>query len=115
MIVNGKDIPESSLLEDNDGKKKCLSEWQSVHKKNKINLEMTGDKKTNALLAFLKCQQKAKKSSGAANTSTCQAEEREYTSCHQSFMGVGSYKGKKHCGDPLGDLFNCILSGAENA
>ena len=108
MTVNGKDIPESILLEGNNGKKKCLAEWQTIQKKKKISLDTTGDKKTNALLAFLKCQAKASKA--AEVIPSCQAQDKEYALCHQSFMGVGSYKGKKHCGDQMEALYNCVCS-----
>ena len=116
MIVNGNDIPESLLLQGNNGKKKCLGEWQGVKNKKKIQLDSTGDKKTNALLAFLKCQVKATKTAttnevnGSSNSASCQAQDKEYTLCHQSFMGVGSYKGKKHCGDQMAALYKCIVS-----
>lgn len=107
MIVSGKDTPESILLEGTNGKKKCLAEWQAIQKK-KINLDITGDKKTNALLAFLKCQAKASKAADVIPS--CQIQDKEYTLCHQSFMGVGSYKGKRHCGDQMEALYNCVCS-----
>ena len=100
-IVNGSDLP-ASLLEETT---KCQKQFQSVQKKKKISLDSTGDKKTNAMLELLKCQAKA--------TKRCKAQDKEYTLCHQSFMGVGSYKGEKHCGGPMQDLYKCIVEGGE--
>ena len=98
-VVNGKDLPASL----SEAAPKCKSEYQAVLKKKKIDLESTGDKKTNALLALLKCQ--------AKHSKTCKPEEKEYTQCHQSFMGVGSYKGQKHCGGPMEALYKCVMDG----
>jgi len=95
VVVNGK-----SDLSDLDCHAKCQKELQMVQKKKRIDLDATGDKHTNALLALLKCQVKS--------TKLCKLEDKEYTLCHQSFMGVGSYKGKKHCGDPMEALYQCI-------
>lgn len=100
-VVSGKSVP-ASLLEETT---KCRKKLEAVQKKKNISLDSTGDKKTNAMLAFLKCQAKA--------TKRCSAQDKEYTLCHQSFMGVGSYKGAKHCGAPMEDLYNCIVNGGD--
>ncbi|CAB9521420.1 expressed unknown protein [Seminavis robusta] len=97
-IVQGKKALPAATIHD-----KCMGDFKSVEKKKKIDLEATGDKKTNALLALLKCQVKA--------SSQCKPQEKEYTLCHQSFMGVGSYKGQKHCGGPMEAMYNCIRDG----
>jgi hypothetical protein len=91
MIVNGSKIPTSRFHD------RCAS----VTTKKKIDLDATGDQKTNALLGFLKCQVKASK--------MCKLEEKEYIACHQSIMGVGTYKGARHCGKEMESLYKCVL------
>jgi hypothetical protein len=39
----------------------------------------------------------------------CKGAEKEYSLCHKSLMGVGSYKGKRHCGEELTALYKCVL------
>jgi hypothetical protein len=96
-VVKGSDFP-SELVEE-----KCMSKYLiTSKKKNKQVFDMaaTGDRKTNLMLSFLQCQLKV--------TKTCLDQEKEYTSCHKSFMGVGSYKGRRHCGDKMMSLYNCL-------
>jgi hypothetical protein len=81
---------------------KCLSHYDTVKKKKKIDLNATGDPKTNNLLFLLQCQSKA--------TKECKEKEEDYSLCHKSFMGVGSYKGKRHCGEEMEALYHCIIS-----
>ena len=95
MIVNGSKIPADRVHD------RCASDQASVTKKKNIDLDATGDQKTNALLGFLKCQVKASK--------TCKLEEKEYVACHQSIMGVGTYKGARHCGGEMESLYKCVL------
>ena len=74
---------------------------KTVKKKKGISLQSTGDQKTTLLLNLLKCQAKA--------TKTCKEEEKEYTKCHNSFMGTGVYKSKRNCGDEMEALYSCVL------
>jgi hypothetical protein len=86
---------------------KCQSEYNSLvknkskKKQETFSLTTTGDKKTNQLLNFLHCQVKAVK--------ICDEQSKAYTKCHQSFMGTGSYQGRKHCGLEMQALWECIV------
>lgn len=81
---------------------KCQSEQsKNKEKQEMFSLTTTGDKKTNQLLSFLQCQVKAVK--------TCDDKSRAYTKCHQSFMGTGSYQGRKHCGLEMQALWECVI------
>jgi hypothetical protein len=95
--MKGSEIPTLRIAS------KCQSEYNSIKKKKDISLQTTGDQKTNLLLNLLRCQVKA------TTAKSCKEIEKEYTKCHQSFMGTGSYKGKKHCGDELQALYDCVL------
>jgi hypothetical protein len=95
-VVKGSSFPASLVSA------KCAYDYKSVAKKKVIDLEATGSPKTNLMLALLRCETEA--------TKTCQGFEKEYTKCHKSFMGVGSYKGKRHCGDEMSRLHDCIAS-----
>ena len=95
--MKGSDFP-SQLVDD-----KCTTEYKSLAKKKNVSIDATGDQKNNSLVVFLLCQVKATKS--------CQDLEKEYSLCHKSFMGMGSYKGKRHCGEELAALFQCTLAG----
>jgi hypothetical protein len=111
MIVNGSKIPSDRVFHD-----KCGSYYASVAKKKKMDLNATGDQKTNALLSFLKCQVKASSKTAATTTTTtgaaiCKLEEKEYSACHQSIMGVGTYKGARHCGNEMERLYKCVVLG----
>ena len=81
---------------------KCMSHYDTIKKKKKIDLNATGDPKTNSLLFLLQCQSNA--------TKQCKQKEHDYSLCHKSFMGVGSYKGKRHCGEEMEALYDCIIS-----
>ena len=93
--VKGRDFPSDTVVD------KCAKAYSIISKKKKkIDMDATGEKNNNLLLDFLQCQAKATKS--------CKNEEKEYTRCHQSFMGVGSYNGRKHCGLELEQLYTCL-------
>ena len=91
--IKGSDFP-SDLVAD-----KCQTDYKSLARKKKISIEATGDQKNNSLVKLLQCQAKA--------TKTCKDVEKEYSLCHKSFMGMGSYKGKRHCGEELTALYQC--------
>ena len=107
MIIHGSDFPSELVAE------QCMSRFRYLskttnnndNKKNKkssmsIDMANTGDRKTNLMLAFLQCQMTATKSCNDFGT--------EYRKCHSSFMGVGSYNGKRNCGDEMMSLYNCL-------
>ena len=99
MIINGSDFPSELVAE------QCMSRFRYLSKKEKkssmsIDMANTGDRKTNLMLAFLQCQMTATKSCNDFGT--------EYRRCHSSFMGVGSYNGKRNCGDEMMSLYNCL-------
>jgi hypothetical protein len=95
--MKGSDFPSHLVNE------KCFTDYKSLAKKKNVAMDATGDQKNNALVAFLQCQVKA--------TKTCKDLEKEYSLCHKSFMGMGSYKGKRHCGEELAALYQCALAG----
>ena len=84
---------------------KCATEYKSLSKKKNVSIDATGDQKNNALVVFLQCQVKA--------TKTCNDLEKEYSLCHKSFMGMGSYKGKRHCGEELAALYQCAIGAGD--
>jgi hypothetical protein len=94
--IRGSDFPPQSVAD------KCASAYKSLVNKKKISMDATGDQKNNALVIFLQCQVKT----GSKN---CKDAEKEYSLCHKSFMGMGSYKGKRNCGDELRSLYQCVL------
>jgi hypothetical protein len=94
-VIKGPTIPSDRVAD------RCATNYASLMKKKKIVVDATGDPKNNALVQFLQCQAKATKS--------CQKIEKEYTLCHKSFMGMGSYKGKRHCGEELRLFYQCLL------
>ena len=102
-IIQGSDIPNPS----NSGI--CQSEFKQLRKKKNISLETTGDKKTNALLSYLQCQIKK----DVNVKSSCNNFSKEYTKCHQSFMGTGSYKGRQNCSHEMKELYDCVLNASE--
>mmetsp|Transcript_13709 Transcript_13709/g.15038 ORF Transcript_13709/g.15038 Transcript_13709/m.15038 type:complete len:109 (+) Transcript_13709:50-376(+) len=95
--IKGNEYPFSSVSS------KCTLQHKSIKKK-KINLSATGSPANNALVSFLRCQVKA--------TKTCADFEKEYTLCHKSFMGTGSYNGKRECGEELEALYTCVKTSA---
>mmetsp|Transcript_18181 Transcript_18181/g.27499 ORF Transcript_18181/g.27499 Transcript_18181/m.27499 type:complete len:112 (-) Transcript_18181:300-635(-) len=100
--VKGTKIPPLMVAD------KCHASYKSITKKKKeILFDTTGDRKTNMLLEFLRCQVKT-------NAKTCKDVEKEYTLCHRSFMGVGSYKGMKHCGERMAELYQCVISSSKS-
>eukprot|EP00529_Nitzschia_sp_RCC80_P033293 CAMPEP_0113444422 /NCGR_PEP_ID=MMETSP0014_2-20120614/2657_1 /TAXON_ID=2857 /ORGANISM="Nitzschia sp." /LENGTH=129 /DNA_ID=CAMNT_0000335431 /DNA_START=97 /DNA_END=486 /DNA_ORIENTATION=- /assembly_acc=CAM_ASM_000159 len=106
MIINGSDFPPGLVAE------KCMSRFRYLSKNNNNNkkkkssssmsfdMANTGDRKTNLMLAFLQCQMTATKS--------CEDFGTECRKCHNSFMGVGSYNGKRNCGDEMMSLYKCL-------
>ena len=114
-IVEGADVPipsvttgsnDSSGHSSSTGTPKCQSEYNAVRKKKRINLDTTGDKKTNSLLSYLQCQVQK---NGLPNVKIlCNDISKEYTKCHQSFMGTGSYQGRKDCGKEMNELWDCV-------
>lgn len=94
-VVKGSSFPSDVVAT------KCQNEYKSIAKK-KIDMHATGDKKNNLMLQFLRCQAKA--------TASCKHLEKEYSLCHKSFMGVGSYKGRRNCGAELEEFFRCFTS-----
>lgn len=93
-VVKGSDFP-SEIVAD-----KCASQYRAVVKKKKIPLDATGDRVNMMLVHLLQCQVKS--------TKHCQKIEKEYSLCHKSFMGMGSYKGKHDCAEQLSALYRCV-------
>ena len=83
----------------------CTSQYNAIKKKKTIDLSATGNPNTNNLLLLLQCQSKT--------TRECKEKGQEYTMCHNSFMGVGTYKGKKNCGKEMNEFYQCLLQMGE--
>jgi hypothetical protein len=92
--VRGSTIPEESVPS------KC-EKYLKVVKKKKIDLDQIGNQHNNGLVDLLRCQCKTQK--------VCEAQQKNYSDCHDSVMGVGSYGGKRNCGEELGILFRCVF------
>mmetsp|Transcript_22267 Transcript_22267/g.40462 ORF Transcript_22267/g.40462 Transcript_22267/m.40462 type:complete len:116 (-) Transcript_22267:279-626(-) len=101
VVVNAGEIPKEIVEE------KCAPLYKSIIRRKKaIDLRATGDSKNDKLVAFLSCQSKA--------TKTCIPENKEYAQCHKSFMGMGSYNGKRDCKKELSELYACIVRNGTN-
>ena len=103
MKIKGSDFPAQAV------DPKCASKYANLVKKKKVDLDATGDPKTNLLVEFLTCQAKT----GSTTTkleSSCQGLVKEYKNCHSSVMGVGVYKGQRHCGTYMTDLYQCLAA-----
>jgi hypothetical protein len=94
--IKGSDFPCDKVAD------KCASAYKSIAKKKRISLEATGKQNNNALVNFLQCQVKTV-------SKQCKGIEKEYSLCHKSFMGMGSFKGKRHCEEELTALFQCVV------
>jgi hypothetical protein len=84
--------------------KKCMKFRKSLGDKS-VDISATGQRDNNELLKLLKCESKENK--------ICLELEVAYTVCHGNVMGTGSYNGKKHCGEELAKLLQCVLSHKE--
>jgi hypothetical protein len=101
VVVNAVEIPKEIVEE------KCAPLYKSIIRRKKaIDLRATGDSKNDKLVAFLSCQSKA--------TKTCFSENKEYAQCHKSFMGMGTYNGKRDCKKELSELYACIVGNGTN-
>jgi hypothetical protein len=95
VVVNASEIPKEIVEE------KCAPLYKSIRRKKAIDLRATGDSQNDKLVAFLSCQSKA--------TKKCIPENKEYAQCHKSFMGMGSYNGRRDCKKELSELYSCIV------
>ena len=107
MIVNGKEIHEAFSSHETTDKssKRCQKVLASLSKQKSIPLDAIGSRSNNLLLEVLKCQTKVL---ARARASPCKTVEKSYSSCHASVMGTGNFKGKKHCGEELGEWLDCV-------
>jgi hypothetical protein len=94
--MKGSDYPSQQVAD------KCRESSKSIAKvKKDIKFEATGDQINNRLITFLHCQTKA-------TNNNCSKLEKDYNLCHKSFMGMGSYKGRRDCGMELEAWYNCL-------
>ena len=100
-VIKGSDFPSELVVD------KCASEFKAVAKKKKIPLDATGDRVNMMLVHLLQCQVKA--------TKQCQKLEKEYSLCHKSFMGMGTYKGKRDCGEQLSEIYQCVTQSSSSS
>jgi len=72
----------------------------------------------NLLLDFIRCQVKhpnirdvdggGSSSVPGRDAKACVKVEKAYTACHAAVMGVGNYKGHRHCGEEMERLYMCV-------
>ena len=101
----------------------CIKYYKPLVKKKKkiIDTDDIGAPSYNMLLDLLKCQVKHPNNnisntdndgstSSSQTTTSCKSLEKKYMACHAGIMGVGNYKGRRHCGDEMEKLFLCVNS-----
>eukprot|EP00092_Neocalanus_flemingeri_P035662 GFUD01038827.1.p1 GENE.GFUD01038827.1~~GFUD01038827.1.p1 ORF type:complete len:121 (+),score=44.15 GFUD01038827.1:111-473(+) len=95
--ISGDSLPVSST-------KKC-DKLRKLLAGKTISLTATGDKLPNQLVSFLSCQVKS------SPVPSCKQLLTAYEKCHNSVMGTGSYPttGRRHCGEELESLYNCVV------
>mmetsp|Transcript_16461 Transcript_16461/g.33832 ORF Transcript_16461/g.33832 Transcript_16461/m.33832 type:complete len:117 (-) Transcript_16461:1228-1578(-) len=112
MIVDGRTI--HGRFEESSRGSRCEKHLGALRKKKAIDLESIGSRPNNLLLEFLKCRNKHQKSkNGGENNDTngpCGAIEKAHAGCHASVMGTGSFGGRRHCGNELGEWLGCRTS-----
>lgn len=94
-FINGSDIPKEIV------ESKCAPLYKSIRRRKEIAVNKTGDQTNTKLVSFLSCQSKTAK--------MCIPQSKEYDVCHKSFMGMGSYQGRRNCGKELLYLYSCIV------
>ena len=115
--INASDLPHA-----NNVSPKCIKYHKPLAKKKKkpIDMDVIGTPTYNLLLDFMRCQAKhpnlddhgAGGGGAGSHAKKCVKEEKVYAACHASVMGVGNFKGRKHCGDEMERLFVCVNPGA---
>ncbi|KAL7531129.1 hypothetical protein ACHAWF_003644 [Thalassiosira exigua] len=83
----------------------------SKKKRKPIDMDVIGTPAYNLLLDLLKCQAKHPNIVGGGSeggAKRCAKAEKAYSACHAAVMGVGSYEGRKHCGEEMVRLFQCV-------
>ncbi|KAL9180096.1 hypothetical protein ACHAXT_008066 [Thalassiosira profunda] len=90
----------------------CFKFHRPLSKKRKrLDTADIGTPAYNLLLQLLRCQVKHPNISGAGgDAKKCVKAEKAYSACHAAVMGVGSYNGRKHCGEEMESLFACVNS-----
>ena len=78
---------------------KCIKFLHALKGK-AVDVYVTGSRENNALDRFLRCECKMK--------NVCSGQLSKYVACHSSVMGVGSFCGRKNCGNELTDLQACV-------
>ncbi len=118
MIVNGREIHQEFSSHETTHKtsKRCQKVLAALSKQETISLDAIGSRSNNLLLEVLKCQSKVLLPATSAGTSSggggspCKKVEKSYQNCHASVMGTGNFKGKKQCGEELGEWLDCVRS-----
>lgn len=87
-------------------------------KKVVIDSDAIGTPTYNILLDFLRCQVKHPNTTFDTATMAdkkkeCLKAEKMYSACHMAVMGVGNYKGKKHCSEEMMQLLKCGNPGVD--
>lgn len=111
--INASNLPPSDNVAP-----KCLKYHKPLSKKKKkpVDMDGIGTPGYNLLLDFLRCQAKhpnldgdrAGGSVARAPAKRCVKEEKKYSACHASVMGVGNFEGRRHCGEEMERLFLCV-------
>lgn len=79
-----------------------------------IDVKAIGTPSYNILLDFLRCQAKHPNPTSPEakvdeeKKKECMKLAKMYSTCHMAVMGVGNYKGKKHCATEMTELFKCV-------
>lgn len=61
------------------------------------------------LPVLFRCQVKHPNVKDSDNSAkTCVKVEKNYSACHAGVMGVGNYKGRRHCGEEMEQLYLCV-------
>lgn len=98
----------------------CIKYHKPLSKKKKkpVDMDAIGTPTYNILLDLMKCQVKHPNSGNnsdggsggslGSGSKKCAKVEKIYSACHAAVMGVGNYKGRKHCGEEMEQLFLCV-------
>eukprot|EP00584_Thalassiosira_punctigera_P002952 CAMPEP_0172536216 /NCGR_PEP_ID=MMETSP1067-20121228/8017_1 /TAXON_ID=265564 ORGANISM="Thalassiosira punctigera, Strain Tpunct2005C2" /NCGR_SAMPLE_ID=MMETSP1067 /ASSEMBLY_ACC=CAM_ASM_000444 /LENGTH=120 /DNA_ID=CAMNT_0013321245 /DNA_START=100 /DNA_END=462 /DNA_ORIENTATION=- len=114
--IKSSDLPSSDRVSP-----ACIKYHKPLSKKKKksVDMDAIGTPANNLLLDLMRCQVKhpninggSDGKRGGSDAKECVKAEKIYSACHAAVMGVGNFKGRKHCGDEMEQLFLCVSPGA---
>lgn len=85
-------------------------------------MDAIGTPTYNILLDLMRCQVKhphiiqqnngddgsISDGNSGSNAKQCAKVGKSYSACHAAVMGVGNFNGRKHCGEEMEQLFQCV-------